>query len=536
MPFTQYMKSFKFWSILIIVVIIICYWYGQNDNYDKYPPAEGPTATIFLIDGLDNEIFKEELEANKLPVIKGLIGKGMYVENGISSFPTMTGYGFYPFITGYDATKSGILGLRWFDRSRLEGNLRNYVGRTHIHMNDDLTDSIHNYFELSGKYYTASVNTYMNKGVKHNEKTGWAHTTAKYEGKSFFRYLRAIPWLGKHVAKDHFEQESLSMEIALQQLQRNPKVHWVTFPSPDAYNHVFGTDDGYRKIVRHIDSLIGVYLKAAEQYGQTEKRLIAVVSDHGISDVSRNIDFCGWAEKTLNLKIERGKSVNVISSSLDEKLSDLKDKDGYFVINGNLTAYLYLKDPTRPVNEQWSHPLPPEMIQLYPVGDSLISIADKISRLAGIELVAYKSAMLEITLLQEGKKAVISARDSTLIYMPIDGNPLNYGSDLQNRALSRRDWLEHTAELEFPYAVPRLWDLLQSKGIGDIVMTSQKGYDLANDYEIFVGNYKGGHGGLRREIMTVPFIMFHPDIKAEKLCAMTNEDLGLRIGQYLGYR
>jgi len=54
----------------------------------------------------------------------------------------MTGYGFYPFITGVDATESGILGLRWFDRKRKEGNLRNYVGRTNIHMNSDLVDSI----------------------------------------------------------------------------------------------------------------------------------------------------------------------------------------------------------------------------------------------------------------------------------------------------------------------------------------------------------------------------------------------------------
>ena len=62
-------------------------------------------------------------------------------------------------ITGVDATKSGILGLRWFDRKRKEGNLRNYVGRTNVHMNDDLVDSVKNVFELSTPFYTASINT-----------------------------------------------------------------------------------------------------------------------------------------------------------------------------------------------------------------------------------------------------------------------------------------------------------------------------------------------------------------------------------------
>ena len=213
---------------------MIIYLNRPDPEWTKiYPKTEGNTCTIFLIDGLSSAIFTSELTQGNLPNLKRLIDEGMYTENGISSFPTMTGYGFYPFITGVDASESGILGLRWFDRNRSKGNLRNYVGKTHVHMNKDVTDSIKNIFELSGTAYTASVNTYMNKGVKHAIITGWEHTTAKYEGKSLFKWLRMIPLIGKKIAKNHFEHESNVMEIAIKQLKKNPKVHWITFPSPD---------------------------------------------------------------------------------------------------------------------------------------------------------------------------------------------------------------------------------------------------------------------------------------------------------------
>ncbi len=76
---------------------------------------------------------------------------------------------------------------------------------------------------------------------------------------------------------------------------------------------------------------------------------------------------------------------------------------------------------------------------------------------------------------------------------------------------------------------------MNQPGIGDIVMTSRKGVDLANDYEIFVGNYKGGHGGLRKEIITVPYIIYRPGFGSEKIHALRNEDVGVIIKEYMGW-
>ena len=59
--------------------------------------------TVFLIDGLRQEVFAEELAAGRLPNLEQAIASGGFVENGITAFPSMTGYAYYPFVTGHDA-------------------------------------------------------------------------------------------------------------------------------------------------------------------------------------------------------------------------------------------------------------------------------------------------------------------------------------------------------------------------------------------------------------------------------------------------
>lgn len=518
--------------ILTGVVSWIC---SDDPEFNRdYPPTTGNTVTVFLVDGLSDDIFLREMAAGRLPVLSQLVQTGTYVKNGICSFPTMTGYGYYPFITGRDATESGILGLRWFDRSRQEGNLRNYVGRTNVNMNSDITDSIENIFELSAPAYTASINTYMNRGVSHNVKTGWAHTTAKYEGKSIFRWLRALPVVGKSIAPDHFEHESAAMDIALRQLSKNPKVHWVTFPSPDAANHVFGTDTRYTGLLHHIDSLIGVYLRETQRLGQQNTRMIAVVSDHGVSDVHENLDFCSWFATETGLKTERGKSVNIFTSALDTPLSDLKDLDGYFVINGNLAGYLYMKNPGLSPENAWNGKLSNGLIESYPGPSGHVNIPEVMSANPQIELVIWRDSQDKLWLKNGRDKAEIR-QDSTgkLIYRPVAGNPLQYPYSLHDVPMERFEWLDKTLGTQFPYAVVRIWQLISKPGIGDIVMTSRKGVDLAHDYEMFVSNYKGGHGGLRKEIISVPFVYTLPGEKPKIVNGMTNEDLGKLIMNHL---
>ena len=503
---------------------------------EDHPTTEGNTVSIILIDGLSQKVFESATAQGQLPNLKYLMDNGTYIKNGIGAFPSMTGYAFYPFITGIDATKSGILGLRWFDRSLDVGNLRNYVGRTNVYMNQDITDSIKTIFEMSGEMYTGSINSFMNRGVDDGRITGWTHTTAKFEGKSIFGPMRSIPVVGKELAKDHFQHEYEVFKMAKDQLTKNPKVQWIALPSPDASHHIFGMTDNYLNLLMHIDNLIGDFRNTIDSLGQKNTRMLAIVTDHGVSDVEKNIDIVPLSKEKIGLDLIRGNAVNYRSMQLKQPLSDFVDKDGYWVINGNLSSFVYMRDPSKSGPESWRRNLTYEELVRYKKGEQLINIPESFAALEGIQLVISKKDAQNIIVQNNDGYAVITKIKNRYQYHVATSDPLEYGPlQLLDTFLTKDEWLESTINSNYPDAVYRLFALLEAPNIGDLVITSKEGYDLAKNYEVIVGDYKGGHGGLRGDQLRVPYILYTENAPPEHINFGRSEDVGQRIIQWLGF-
>ena len=522
--------------LLSIVGVVILSNMDPNTDYEGNHISTTPrTVTIVLIDGLSKEIFNSELEKGKLPNLKKLIARSTYVHNGIGSFPSMTGYAFYPFITGMDAPESGIYGLRWFDRTLDKGNLRNYVGRTNIQMNTDITDKYQNIFEYFSDYYTASVNTFMNRGVHHPLKTGWAHATAKYSHESIFPLLRAIPMMGEEMSKDHFQHETLVTDLASSQLEKNPKVQWVTYPSLDAHNHVHGTDKVYYQLMSHIDEEVGRLIDTIEALGQDD-RMVVIVSDHGISDVDININIPEILGDSLGFAIERGPSTHLDTDELSTPIEEFVEDDGYFVINGNLSAYLYMTDQSISGKEGWRKKIPGNLLSSYPTHSGVVDLPSFIARVEGIDLVAYQYDSNTVAVINGNSEArIILTEGEKLIYQHLSGDPLAMEGYLkQGQSYNFDSLLTMTANSDYPNAIARIWALMSKTDGPDIVMTTRKGYDLARDYEIFVDNYKGGHGGIHASLLNVPYILFVPSESPRKVAVARSEDVGATILDYLG--
>jgi predicted AlkP superfamily pyrophosphatase or phosphodiesterase len=528
-----------FFSFLLLISVVIYFLIGEKPYTGIHPPTQGNTVTIFLIDGLSKSIFKELLAAGKLPHLQQLIEKSTYTEHGIGAFPSMTGYAFYPFITGEDATKSGILGLRWFDRSRDVGNLRHYVGRTNIHMNTDIKPQPLTIFEKYRQYYTASFNTYLNRGVHHAEMSSWAHSTSKYQSLKGFKLLRNIPFLGKNISKNHFQHESLVMEKAISQLRRNPKAQWVTFTAPDASNHLLGTTAEYYRLLTHIDSLIGNFIVETKRLGQDSSRMICIITDHGISDVFKNLNIPAELVQKHGIDLERGPATHLYSSDLTEKLTDFMEKDGYFVINGNLSAYIYLRDKgEKPTPAHWRNRQSFEALEQYAKGESIIKI---VAATEGVELVACRKDDSTVSIFNnDGQGDIIFNKNKGYQYRVTGQDPLGYTNTPDNKVgkgyFTADEWLKMSLETEYPDAIYRLYQLMMAENVGDLLVTSKKGYDLAADYELFVGNYKGGHGGLRGELLDVPYILYKPNSATHRVPYMRAEDAGKAIIDYLSER
>lgn len=533
-------KAAKYFAIFLacIIVLLICaiYFVNKESKYvGQHKDTIGNTASIILIDGLDQARFQNSLKKGKLPNLQKIINDGTYIKNGIGSFPSMTGYAFYPFITGHDAVESGIIGLRWFDRSLEVGNLRNYVGRTNVWMNQDITDTIKTFYELSGDQYTASINSFMNKGVADTRITGWTHTTAKFEGKSFIGPLRSIPFAGKELAKNHYQHESEVMRMAAEQLKFNPKVQWITLPSPDATFHVDGMTDYYDNLVQYIDSLIGDFQVTIDELGQNNTRMLAIVTDHGIASVDNNIDFLKEAKEKMGLDLIRGNAVNYRSMQLKEPISDFVDKDGYFVINGNLSAMLYMRDPSKSGTESWRTNLTSQQLTDFTTNNKSIDITDGIANMEGLEFVIFRKDKNTIIIKNKQGEAFIEKLDHSYKYTSQYSNPFGYKLELLDTFLTADQWIEKTVNTDYPDAVYRLYSVMNTPNVGDFVLTSSEGYDFAKDYEIIVNNYKGGHGGIKANQLRVPYILSIPHQESKIIDHLRSEDVGKMIGDWLGF-
>jgi arylsulfatase A-like enzyme len=507
-------------------------------------PADPPYLTFFLVDGLSQEVFQRELAAGRLPNIAQLLESGLYVEDGIAAFPSMTGYGFYPFLTGRDAVHSGVLGLRWFRREAREGNFRNYVGRTNVAMNQDMVAEPRTLFECFPGQHSFSVNSYANRGVVRNEILGWAFSIAKYQEQyGVLRFLAGTPWLGPRLMPDWFAAETQTVELAMKDLAFQPKVQWLTLATPDARQHIAGTDETYVALVRHADALIGRYREESRRRGQEQHRIYAIISDHGVTDVKHNVDL-RQALGQAGLSAWRGEATNLSRTRLDEPVSTWQDTDVVLAVNGNTMNYVYLRAAGAQGAEAWrTRAAPGAAFQQAPrQGGTAVNVVEVLRQVEGVELVVTRAdASGEVRLFSRTGEARITPRGGGLAYACEGEDPLGYARDEATRELcdgqprTERAWLQATHTTGFPDAVVRLHRLMSAPDVGDLVVTAAPGYDLAADYELIVGNYRGGHGGLRADQLRVPYILSGPGVPAgQRLPTARAEDVGATLMRLTG--
>ena len=508
--------------------------YVHHSPLDAGAAGSAPYLTIFMVDGLSESVFEAELGAGRLPNIAALAARGALVEHGISSFPSMTSYGFHPFLTGQDAARSGVLGLRWFDRARDHGNLRSYVGSTGEVVNADLLPRPLTLFERVDGQHTYSMNTFAGRGVRRSDRVGWSFAMAKFRDvPGPAHVLAGVPVVGGVLAPDWERAEARAMARAIDDLSLWPKVQWITLSSPDGYVHVHGIDARYAELVRHADALIGLYRQASERLGQEPQRIYAVVSDHGVADARANVDLRAVLRERCGLNVVRD---SVLRFRLSEPLSRYDGADGVLAINGDMLNYVYLREPAAPPGQEWRHPLREGQLACY--GSRGVDVIAGLLAEAGVERVIVRGDAPRQTVVRAaGGRGVIDGDAGRSFYRAEGADPLGYAALGLADGVARTpaEWLEATHGAEFPDAPHRLSALMANLDAGDLVVTSAPGYDLGAGYEAVVGNYRGGHGGLRAEQLRVPYVLSGRGIgRGVRLPAARAEDVGATLLALLG--
>jgi hypothetical protein len=507
---------------------------GLGDQDQVGAPAEPPYLTLFLVDGFVPEVFQAELAAGHLPNLARMVEGGLYVPQGVCAFPSMTAFGFYGFITGRDAPTGGPLGLRWFDRTRRRGPFRRYVGRTYGLLNEDLVPTERTLFEKFAPEHSFSMNSYANRGVWTSKKTGGLFTMTKYKDHWWVaKLVNAIGPLRERFGPGWAEVERRVMQMAIDDLPHKPKIQWITLVSPDTYSHVYGVTAEYAGLLANIDTLIGEYQAAAARQDAGAPRYYAVVGDHGVETVSRHFD-PGEVFRRLGKSAFRGKATHLFEEDPDDERATYEAHDAVVAINGNLMAYVYVRAPSSPAS--WSRAPtyaelthfagpegPVDLVRAYLAEDAIEHVLSR--RSDGVFEVASRRGI-----------GLVSTSSRGFAYEVVSGqDPLTYADEPRAAALvgtgphDAQTWLEATQGTLYPHAVVRVARLMDHPGAGDLVLTSAPDYDLAPDFEMFVGEYKGGHGGLRRSQILAPFIVSGPGVPKTRIDVATAEDVGATL-------
>ena len=92
--------------------------YGIDFSIPAAPETSG--AIVFLIDGLNAEMFEEMLTAGELPTIrKYFVDRGLYAPRAVANTPSVTLANLTSIVTGRFCGHHGVVGINWFDRNRL---------------------------------------------------------------------------------------------------------------------------------------------------------------------------------------------------------------------------------------------------------------------------------------------------------------------------------------------------------------------------------------------------------------------------------
>lgn len=442
----------------------------------KQPGEQVSSRTLLLIvaDGVRHDVLRDEMERGNVPAIAALAGRGSF-STVSTCFPSVTGPGYVPFLTGRFPAPLGLPGLRWSDRARSvglwPGYSRSYSGIDIWRLDNDLDPKVRTLFELARP--SLSSMSMLGRGAQTNI------------GRSVLFMLRASPshfrgdldaWraVEKAAARDffrHFEQ-------------RRPQFATLAITSADKRAHKEGGESpGVRGSIHDIDSAIVTAQAVAKRGGWANELDIWLVGDHGHAPVTQHDDLHGWLRQQ-NLRVRA--HPNVFRRTADVAL----------MVGGNAMAHVYL-NPSDRTRRHW-----PELSGRWQyLHDALV---DRPS--VDLAAVALSENVVRVSSSIAGT-AEIRCRDSEhgrcWDYVTQTGDPLKLGGSLH--VLNSNAAWEAGAATDYPDAIVQLSSLVTAARTGDIVLSAARGWDLRSRFEPV--EHVSTHGALLREQMLVPLIL-----------------------------
>lgn len=466
----------------------------------------GTMGLAIIVDGFGAERFDQLQREGKLPnITKYLVNRGVTVRQALDVLPTITYCNNTSMLTGMLPGRHGIMGNKWFDRQSLV--LQDYTElRAYRRVDGDFTDQT--IFERLHEDLTCSILLPVRRGASRNYDN-WATAGLSW----FFGQQKNV----NNLTTARFEKISDLACLA----GRWPKFTLAYFATPDTIGHANGTDTGaYDDMIFDVDQQVGNICQSLEQSCLLDKTVIVLVSDHGMMDTPNHKDMRAFFQQDLG--IPSHERIYDDSNTMEERVKYFDPVRCVVVVNGDRRCDIHLR-----TGEHWYQ---------RPGDDDIESFVRKFASNCDLfrgQNVPDLSKMLldmpctDLLTIRRGPQAVevASRRGRGLIQRTRDGektysyrvtsgsDPLGYDAFPEAAVLcdgkshDEAAWMKATLATCRPNAVPGLMELNDSPRCGDVTMFAAEGWDFGR-------SNKGGHGGLTRTEMFVPFVWAGPGLPA----------------------
>jgi hypothetical protein len=434
---------------------------------------------VLIADGVRADTLARSIDRGALPAMSRMRTEGGQFDV-TSTFPSVTGPAYTPFLMGRFPGSIGLPGLRWFDRSREACSFpdysRSYVGYQMASVNRDIDPSAPTIFELVPD--SVGALSMITRGLpRRRQLASLTPRSALRAARTHFRGdLRG--WLG--VDRD------VSANVIESVRADTPAYVFAAFTGVDKVSHARGqSSEIVLDALRIIDDTIAAVREDLERRGLWGDTHIWVASDHGHSPVHHHEDLANLV-RTLGFRVMAHPWVYRPGA------------DAAVMVSGNAMAHIYtdLESRDRPFWEGMSSDARAlfEEVRKRPSVDLVLVPVD----CDRCDVWGGASASQP----QRGRASVIRDGDR-YSYVADEGDPLGVGRSLCH--VSAAEAHEATVATDYPDSVVQIAKLASSARAGDMILSAARDWDFRARYEPIP--HVSSHGALHRDHMMVPLLL-----------------------------
>lgn len=450
---------------------------------------------LCIIDDVRAGYFFNFINKGMLPNFKKLMENGIYSNNCVTDFPSITYPTQVSIITGtytgdyHKEPCHGVPLYNWMGRDESPPILRCYgSNRLEVYkLNRDIGVNCRTLLEMVGEGNTTSITQFINRGSN--------YFYPDYKMKLILYYL--LLKYTRNIKKTLYRLNTWAVYKLLETFKKPKKffgdkeppiASLLWFPSSDILLHMFGSDSKQYKLnLIHIDKVFGILVNELKKLGYLYDTAIAVTTDHGNYKASKVGD--------LSLFFEHNGLTHY------HPRNNLKGNVNLAEFGG--VGFFNFKSSENLTQDcDWTRPT---IAELENYGPKRINLFDKLFQIEGSQLMYYRdddnSHKRGKIYLKRKDKSTGKTISGTIEYQGtgleyktkylFEGNEdiFSYINDslaskcLDNKFHSTQEWMEATYKLDYPmypdliprhFKNPRSSDIIVSND-GNIVFNIEHG-------------------------------------------------------------